>query len=408
MALEHGSEDFVVSLVPVLAEVSAVGENVTAGFVIQIPDITEKGVVVVGAGVRNAVVVVVVGQMGRAGITEECELQDSHAGEAAVLYQLCHFGSDVAQVFRNQQFVGADFTECVDQIHAGTLDPFAVFRCLFTGRDAEIGFQTAEMVDADAVKQLAHETDPVLPPGKSVFFHFVPVVQRIVPYLTVRAEVIRGYPCDAGRLVVFVKLELPGSCPYIGRIESHINRNIPDDGDALFVGVILDFLPLTEESVLHELPQVKHFFVNSFACPLGPGQIVIGSADCHESAEIVGTGMLGEEFFDAFGIGAALCRLVQQSETFFGKPLEFTAVGSFLLCFVDFRFGEKSFFLQQGQINEVGIDGEGTEGAVGGVVLVGKTEGKGLPVGETAVGEEIDPVLCCLTEAAFGVVAPEG
>ena len=44
--------------------------------------------------------------------------------------------------------------------------------------------------------------------------------------------------------------------PDIGAVESHIDRDVADDSDALFVGVCTKLLPLLKELVLEEFEKI--------------------------------------------------------------------------------------------------------------------------------------------------------
>ena len=113
MALEHCSENFIISFIPVFSEIPAVGEDMSSCFVIKIPDISEKSIVIVSACIRNTMIIVVVRQMRGTGVSEECKLKNSHSRESAVFNEFCNFGGNVSEVFRNKKFVGAEWRSTI-------------------------------------------------------------------------------------------------------------------------------------------------------------------------------------------------------------------------------------------------------------------------------------------------------
>ena len=61
VACKHRSHYSVVAVIPISARVSAIGKKLSAGFFIDLPNVSEQGVIVVCSRVGNTVVFVVVG-----------------------------------------------------------------------------------------------------------------------------------------------------------------------------------------------------------------------------------------------------------------------------------------------------------------------------------------------------------
>ena len=146
MAGEHGPEDVVVASVNVVAVVAHIVEQLTALGIVHFPDVAQQGVVVVGAGIGDGVVVVVVRQMWRTAVAQKSKLQYTHTGETAVLHQLIYFRCDIAEVLGNQQFIAASSFQGPAWTSSAPLDPFAFFGRGFAGRDGPVGFQSAVII----------------------------------------------------------------------------------------------------------------------------------------------------------------------------------------------------------------------------------------------------------------------
>ena len=90
------------------------------------------------------------------------------------------------------------------------------------------------------------------PPRKACFFVLPPSIVWIAPKLSRFAEIIGRHAGDAGREALAVPtkelLMRPDICAVIG----NENGRVPDDGNALFVGVGLHCLPLLLEDILQE------------------------------------------------------------------------------------------------------------------------------------------------------------
>ncbi len=103
------------------------------------------------------------------------------------------------------------------------------------------------MIDAQYVYQGEIRLQALQPPGKTVLCHFVPAVQGIPPKLAVLGKGIRRAACHLGGHIVFVQLEQLRPGPHIGAVHCHIDRRVPNDLHALFVGVLFQFAPLLKK-----------------------------------------------------------------------------------------------------------------------------------------------------------------
>ena len=108
------------------------------------------------------------------------------------------------------------------------------------------------MIDSDDIKQFIAVTDSVYPELIILFFHMFPVVNRISPSLTCRAEIVWWYSCNKDRTSVCVQKEIILTAPHIYRILTYIERNIAHDLNTGFVCRFLYVHPLSVENILKE------------------------------------------------------------------------------------------------------------------------------------------------------------
>src|SRR5690606_9992583 len=106
------------------------------------------------------------------------------------------------------------------------------------------------MIDPRNIEKLQIELDPLFPPIKTVGTHPLPIVRRISPELAGFAEIIGRHTGDEFRFAVRFELKKIAVAPNVRRIESDVDRNVADDGDAFFPGKIMQLFPLLKEREL--------------------------------------------------------------------------------------------------------------------------------------------------------------
>ena len=112
---------------------------------------------------------------------------------------------------------------------------------------------------------------------------YFPVIQRISPELSCCGKSIRWASCNLCRAVFLIQLKEPRIRPGICTVHCHIDRDITDDLNAVFICIRFEFHPLLTEFELQILLKFNfkiHFFsviiqcilpakTNIF-CPLAP------------------------------------------------------------------------------------------------------------------------------------------
>ena len=213
-----------------------------------------QGLIVVGAGVGNAVLPIIMGQIiaGRASIPGvEGKLEHLHVREAAFLHHFADGIGHVAQILGDHFRISQLFPDRTEQVHPGTLFPPAVHGGILAVRDGVIGVKAAEVVNAGHVVELEAVPQAGAPPLIAGRLVIIPTVERIAPELTGGREAIRRAARNSNRLILLVQLEKLRIGPCIGAVHRHIDRDIAHDADALLVGISPELLILLEELELH-------------------------------------------------------------------------------------------------------------------------------------------------------------
>ena len=181
------------------------GEGLHGGLRVRPP--AQRGVVVVGAGVDDAVFLVVLRQVLTAVVAVEGELENLHARIAAGGLQLQHALAQHAQILSHDLQFGQLLLHLAEQLAAGGQLVLAVAGGLLLGGDGVVVGEADEVVDAQDVEHAAQRAQALDPPGKPGFLVLLPGVQRVAPALAVLLEVIRRHARDADRAHVVVQLE---------------------------------------------------------------------------------------------------------------------------------------------------------------------------------------------------------
>ena len=112
--------------------------------------------------------------------------------------------------------------------------------------------ESAEMVQSNQVdmsQQCPHAIDA---PAVTRAAKRIPVIDRIAPKLSVRAEVIGRHAGDELRPALFGQKEDVGVRPDIAGIGRHEEGQVTDEADAVCPRVRFQSLALTEDQELHE------------------------------------------------------------------------------------------------------------------------------------------------------------
>ena len=242
-----------------------------------------------------------------------------------------------------------------------------------------------------------HAPDP-----PRVVFRLVrcPVVHGVAPQLTGCRIVIGRYACHQLGAAVGLQLEQLGVCPYIGRVGGNVNRDITDDLNALFVGILAQCRPLLEEDILQKNPEIHlvtqlcgHFFE---CCRLAVAHILVRPhVDRHVMVFLLlerhkqrvirqpFTVLLSEDgnFLTHFRCHAAVC-LAEQRPAGIGQLLEIRGIRrSVEVALTNLIRGEQTVLNEQIHVDQIRIARRCRKALVRRIAEAGMTERKHLPVG---------------------------
>ena len=131
-------------------------------------------------------------------------------------------------------------------------------------------------------------------------FVVIPVIQRIAPKLSCSREIIRRNSGNNGRIAILFKLEQLTVCPYICTVKCNKDRDIADDLNAIYMCIIANCVPLTEEDELNVLVVFDGISQTLTPCsfnllirvtqiifPLQPACTAVCILTCHEKRIII-------------------------------------------------------------------------------------------------------------------------
>ena len=338
----------------------------------------------------------------------EGELQHLHAREAGFLQERPHTGRNDAQILGDDLEMSELRPDRVEEIHPRSVDPLSGKRGLRIRGDRVVFVEAPEMVHADHIVEAVgalHAGDPPLIAGLPVIG---PVVEGIAPELAGRGKGVRRASRHRLRIVVLVELEEFRTGPGVRAVKSHIDRDIADDADPLFVRVGVELLPLLREFVLLEAEEIDLVFqhlphrVERLLVAVPVGEIPVRPAlplkmllERHEEAVIIQPAGL-------FLPERLIIRVFRRRllKTFIGQGQHRKAVLVQRAVIHGFRIRaeipavalpslQEPLFDQGLQVDKIGISREGREGLVGRIAVAGRSEGQHLPVGLSRLLQKI-------------------
>ena len=189
------------------------GVDAAARLLIEASVPAQRRVVVVRAGVDDAVVLVHVGQVRVVALAAEGELQDAHARQAEALAQRHDVVGDDAEILGDDRQVAELVHQQPQEILPRREVPLSPAGVRGAGGHGPVRRERAKVIDAqqvDALELLAHARAPV---GEVVVAHRLPVIERVAPELAGLREVIRRNAGDGGRPPVGLRAETARGAP---------------------------------------------------------------------------------------------------------------------------------------------------------------------------------------------------
>ena len=181
------------------------------------------------------------------------KMQNLHAREAAILSEFFNRVCNNSQIFGDNLPVGKFALNHIEKRSAGPFNPFAVNRSFCVAVNRPVRLKASEMVNANNVNKVIKLFEAKFPPFVIVFFHCRPIVQRISPKLTGRAEIIGRNSRNFFGSAFLVKLEKFLISPSVRAVRRNENRHIAHNLNSALTGVSVQFMPLAMENILLKL-----------------------------------------------------------------------------------------------------------------------------------------------------------
>ena len=108
------------------------------------------------------------------------------------------------------------------------------------------------MIHTDHIIPGSRAAQTLDPPAVVVFLVQIPPVQGVAPKLTVLIKAIGRAACHVRRCQSFVQQEPLGIAPNVRGIIGHVDGHVTDNGNAVFMGIGPQLLPLAVEQILHK------------------------------------------------------------------------------------------------------------------------------------------------------------
>ena len=333
----------------------------------------------------------------------EAELKQLHARVAGVLDELPHRVGHITEVFRDDPLLSERRLQRVEEVNAGALFPVTARRIARARRDGVVLVEATEMVDPHHIEEIETAAHPRDPPAVARLLMVVPVIDRIAPELAGRRKAVRRTTRDLLRLPLLVELEQLRMLREIHGIARYIDRDIADDGDALFIRVGPQALPLPVKLVLREAVEILR------VVRLRSHELRVGRQPVHR-------------VLDKLTIRFLLLR-VGRNIALPARPLLETLEGlqeqreaaEIELLIADLRdirpeihrlalLARQQLLIDQRlQIDEIRIAREGREALIRRIAIARRPDRKHLPVGLPARREEIHEVVGLLSECSDAV-----
>ena len=226
--------------------------------------------------------------------------ENFHPRVTASLHQPQHGRRQKSQILCDHVPLPKLLFHHLKDIIARTFLPMPELRCRITVGNGVILVKAPEMIDPQNIIQLITSGDPPHPPVIPCLLMVIPAVQRIPPKLPRSGKQIRRTARHTRRQQIFIQLEQLRPGPYVRRIIRHVDRNVPDDPDSLFVCIFFQRKPLFPEQKLLEpdkadlpcilFPIAPHGFGPSepdILIPLAETLSAKGIFDCHIQCIII-------------------------------------------------------------------------------------------------------------------------
>src|SRR5215471_19860049 len=163
-----------------------------------------------------------------------------------------HIGRDQPQILGDERQRAQLARNGGEKLGARAGHPFAASRAHGSRRDVPGGGKSPKMVEPDHVDIRQQRTEAIKAPPVARCSDGVPVINRISPELSQRAEIIGRYSGNEAWPVSLIELEQSGIGPHVARIPGNVERQVADEAQAFAVRIFLETTALPAEQELRK------------------------------------------------------------------------------------------------------------------------------------------------------------
>ncbi|MPM67123.1 hypothetical protein SDC9_114040 [bioreactor metagenome] len=188
--------------------------------------------------------------------------QDFHSGKSKISHKFPDIVCNYAKVLCNEgQFIRSVLPDTLGQgfkeFSSRGLGPLSVYSRFFFCRHCPTRRETPEMIYPYKIEVFQRLSESGCPPAEAVPSHGLPVIKRVSPSLSARAEVVRGDSRHFIRRTLRIKVKIFLIRPYIRTVKSDKHGDIPHQSDIPLLTVSVKSLPLPVKNELFEADQLN-------------------------------------------------------------------------------------------------------------------------------------------------------
>ena len=207
----------------------------------------------------------------------QMEWQDPHPRQGKAAAQLAYVVGDDAQVFGDEPHRSQCLIDPAQDVFSRCRFPLPFFGRLCPGRNGPVGRKSAEMVDPHFIDEGKGVAEALDPPVVSVFGHGFIIIEGVAPELSFGTEVIGRHTGHALGMSCLIEVEQVLMGPAVGTVMGDEHGDVPQDRDAVVMGIGAYILPLAVYDVLEEAVVIdgtgQFFSVAGTGCPFMAGDV---------------------------------------------------------------------------------------------------------------------------------------
>src|SRR5262249_33925927 len=153
---------------------------------------------------------------------------DPCSGYLKVVTQRRNIRCDETKILGNERKDAQLSLHRVEEVSARTWDPMPGSSRRHAARYMPGGREPTKMIQANHIYVREQRAYTIDAPAIASALHRVPVIDRVSPQLSLRAEVIGGHASHKLWSMLFIQQEQLGICPNIGRVRRNEKGQVAD------------------------------------------------------------------------------------------------------------------------------------------------------------------------------------